>query len=107
MTPAAPPISAAPPAPPTNIISAARRLSLWFKISMTVLLVGSLCDTNDAHHPGLLMVGDVAVEHPVAGMVGDEGEVGALAGRDELRVAPLSEWIQVAVPADHPKVVPV
>src|SRR5438045_2647121 len=40
--PVVPPISAVPPAPPISTVSTARRLSLYLKISMIVLLVSPL-----------------------------------------------------------------
>src|SRR6185437_14386374 len=43
---------------------------------------------DDAHHPAVLMVEDVAMEHPVAGIVGDERDLGALARRNKHGVAP-------------------
>src|SRR6516164_5560559 len=107
MPPIAPPTTAAAAAPSNSTLVSARRFSLYLKILIMILLAGSLCDANDAHHSGLLVVGDVAVKHPVAGVVGDKGEVGALAWRDEHRVAPLSTGVRLAVPADDPKAVPV
>src|ERR1051326_6470152 len=97
MTPLAPPIKAAPPAAPSNTVIA-RRLSMCFDNSMTVLLL-DLCDPNDAHHPGLLVGGDVAMEHPVAGVVGNEGKFGALARRHEHGVAPFLTRVRFAVAA--------
>src|SRR5262249_271311 len=58
---------------------------------------------DDAHHPALLVVEDVAVEHPVAGVVGDKGNLDALARRDQHRVAPLPILGRPAVSRDHPE----
>src|SRR5260370_10507389 len=43
---------------------------------------------DDAHHPAFLVVEDVAVKHPVAGVVGDKGDLGPLAWRVFHRVPP-------------------
>src|SRR6516225_1073075 len=107
MPPTAPLTTAAPAAPSNRTVRSARRFSLNFEVPMMVLLIGRLRYANEAHHPGLLVVGDVAVKHPVAGAVGDEGEVGALARRHEHCVAPLSMRVRFTVPADHPKAVSV
>src|SRR5260370_4541581 len=40
------------------------------------------CHADNAHHPAFLVVEDVAVEHPVAWVVGDERGLGALARWD-------------------------
>ncbi len=41
------------------------------------------------------------MEHPVAGVVGDKGYLGALARRDQHRVAPLAVLGRRAIPRDH------
>src|SRR5207248_5200182 len=105
MMPPTPPIRAAPPAPPANTVSNVRRLSWCFENSMIVLLSDRLRDANDAHHAGLLVVGDVAVKHPIAGVVGDKGEVCALARRQEHGVAPLPGCVGFSVPADDAEAV--
>ena len=47
------------------------------------------------------------MEHPVAGIVGDEGKLGLLARRDENRVAPLAIFGGLTVPRDDAERVPV
>ena len=47
------------------------------------------CDAVVRHHPGLLVLDDVAVEHPVAGIVGDEGDLGPVLGAEQDGVGPV------------------
>jgi hypothetical protein len=49
------------------------------------------------------MVGDVAVEHPVPRIVGDEADVRSFTRRDEDRAAPLAERVRLAVAGNHPE----
>ena len=53
------------------VLSGWCRPSVRFRNAVSVSLNSGHAD--DAHHAALLMVEDVAVEHPVAGVIGDEG----------------------------------
>ena len=44
------------------------------------------------------MFDDVAMEHPVAGIVGDEGDLDALLRCDEYRVSPFDRSYREAIP---------
>jgi len=44
-------------------------------------------DTDIAHHTGFLMLDNVSMEHPIARIVGDEGELDALLRQHEDRIA--------------------
>src|SRR5262245_10897443 len=46
-------------------------------------------DAHRCHHAGGLMLQDVAMDHPVAGIVGDEGDFDVLLRRNQYRVTPL------------------
>src|SRR3546814_15919971 len=46
-------------------------------------------DADDAHHARGLVLQDVAVEHPITGIVGGEGDLDALARRHQHGVLPL------------------
>ncbi len=43
-------------------------------------------DPNISHHPRFLMLDQVAMEHPVAGIIGDKGHLHPLARRQKHRV---------------------
>src|SRR4051812_37705835 len=49
------------------------------------------------------MLEDVAVKHPVAGVVGDEGDFDTLARRQQDGVLPFPESGRLAVTGQHPK----
>src|SRR5262245_61976733 len=74
---------------------------------MIVLLISYRSrNTDDPHHPGFLVIGDMAVEHPVARVVGDEGDFDDLAGRNQCRIAPLATSSRFSVTADDAEAVP-
>src|SRR5262249_8411624 len=60
-------------------------------------------DAHRCHHAGGLMLQDVAMEHPVAGIVGDEGDVDAFFWCGEHRILPLLEPRRHPVPRYHSK----
>src|SRR5947207_2336239 len=103
MIPLVPPIRAAPLPPPIMIVRTATRLS-WYLDSIIDLLSP---DTANGHHPGLVMVSDVAMEHPVAAVIGDEGDLGSFACGHQHRIPPLPKLVRFAVPADDAKAMPV
>jgi len=43
-------------------------------------------DTEIAHHPVLLMLDNVTMKHPVAGIIGDKGDLGRLVGQKQQRI---------------------
>ena len=53
------------------------------------------------------MVGDVAMEHPVAGVISDEGDFNGLARRHQHRIPPLPTRVGFAVAADDTEAVAV
>ena len=57
--------------------------------------------------PADLMVHDVAMQHPVAGIVGDEGDVHRFLRRNEDGVGPLSIGDRGTVALEHPEAVAV
>src|SRR3546814_4128759 len=56
---------------------------------------------DDAHHPGRLVLEDVAMEHTVTGVVGDECDLDPLARAHQHGVLPLPMSGRHAVPAQH------
>src|SRR3990172_1333671 len=57
-------------AAPNGVISAS--------ISERSIVFLPSCNSDHAHHAAALVLQDVAVEHPIAGIVGDEPDVDAL-----------------------------
>lgn len=57
-------------------------------------------DADSAHHPRRLVLEDVAVEHPVAGVVGDEGDLDALLRRQQDGVLPFPKADRLAIAAE-------
>src|SRR5262249_39476988 len=51
------------------------------------ILAAASGDADITHHPGVLVLDDVTMEHPVAGIVGDEGDLHPLLGVDQHGVA--------------------
>src|SRR5690606_24916919 len=61
-----------------------------------------LADFENAHHPLILMIQDVAVKHPFAGMIvipNDESH--SLVARHVDRVLPAEERLRYAIPVDY------
>src|SRR3546814_4196340 len=58
---------------------------------------------DHAHHAGGLMLQDVTVEHPVARVVGDEGDLHAFPRAHQHGVLPCSVARRRAVAAQHPE----
>src|SRR5579864_1043490 len=55
----------------------------WCVVSVNRLHLMLLsCHADDAHHPAFLVVENVAVKHPVAGIIGNEGDLGTFPRRD-------------------------
>src|SRR6516225_1246322 len=64
-------------------------------------------DAENRHHPGHLVVGDVAMEHPVAGVVGYKRDFDRLARRHQHRIPPFPTWVRFAIAADYAEAMPV
>src|SRR5260370_42613732 len=78
------------------------------RIMMVLLVSGcELGDAQNSHQPRGLMIGDVTMQHPVAGIVGDEGDFDLFLGRHQHGVTPLMVWNSGAVAAEHAKAVTV
>src|SRR5258706_15085473 len=83
--------------------------NFWLSISVLLGLACLLlsCYADNGHHPGLLMIGDVAMQHPNPGVIGDEGNLGGFTSRDQNGVPPFPKFVRFAVPADDAEAVPV
>src|SRR5581483_4933155 len=57
-------------------------------------------NADHTHHAALLMLQDVTVEHPVAGVVGDEGDLDLLARSHQHGILPLAILGRCSVAAD-------
>src|SRR3546814_4086238 len=79
------------------------RISDWSSdVCSSDLLLDCVSGYSDhTHHAGLQVFEDVAVKHPVAGIVGDEGDVDPLPRCHEHGVLPFAEPRRCAVPGDH------
>ena len=64
-------------------------------------------DAQDGHHARHLMVHDVAMQHPIAGVIGDKGAFHDISGRQEDGVGPLAMRRQRPIAAEHPEAVAV
>lgn len=60
-------------------------------------------NTDDPHHSSGLMLQSVAVEHPAARIVGEKGDLRALAQRHQHGVLPFAESSRAAIAAHHPE----
>src|SRR5260370_41471974 len=83
-----------------------QKVRLFISILLTVSDVSS-CDAEDRHQSGHLMIRDMAMQHPVAGIVGDEGNIDGLFRRQQHSVGPLTMRHRGPVAAQHAEAVAV
>src|SRR5258707_10109865 len=87
-------------------IAPRQKVRLFISILLTVSDMSS-CDAEDGHQSGHLVIRDMAMQHPVSGIVGDEGDIDDLSRPQQHGVGPLSMWNRRAVAAQHPEAVAV
>src|SRR5262245_13237876 len=64
-------------------------------------------NSDHTHHAALLVLQDVAVEHPIAGVVGDERNLHFLTGRHQHRIPPFPQAGRDTVTAEDAERMPV
>src|SRR5215472_611463 len=64
-------------------------------------------DTQHCHHPGHLVIGDVTMQHPVAGIIGNERDVDGFFRWYENRVSPLPIRHRRSIAVEHAEAVAV
>src|SRR5579875_188803 len=91
------------PKPPST--PEARTVFFGSWVSSRLLGCRCSCHTDHGHQPADLVLHDMAMKHPVAGVVRDERDPHALPRADEHRVAPDLIRLGPAIAVEHPKAV--
>src|SRR5260370_39521594 len=83
-----------------SVSRAAKRTFFNMSVCFRLICCRS-CDAQDGHQTGRLMVHDVTMQHPVAGIVGDESALHDIFWPHEDRVGPLAERNGRAIAAEQ------
>ncbi len=75
----------------------------WAFCTPTPVCRHNLCDAYEAGHATRLVFQDVTVEHPVAGIVGNERDVDGFIALDQDRVLPRSMCRSFTIARDDPE----